>query len=312
MPVAQHAQQASCRSSSMSPISSRKSVPPSACCNARGLGLRGEGAALVAEVRSRAGQQEWPRGGDEGAVGLGECLCSARATSSLPRPDSPVMGTVTLLCDSRPMARNTSPSQAPGRASRARPACVPPRLPRAGSRRRQRMEFDRARQVEGLGEGTPKAPPWKADTALSRSLKAVMMMTGRPGCFCLILSSRSRPEPPGMQMSLTRDLRSAHLVVVRRVECGQHLARVGEAARGAGLHAGEPSRARSVSIGRVPLSRSASCSSLWSFSLWRGDGDHQKSGWPGTLSPRSRRGVVVQSLRQVSPSPFAFAPRHGG
>jgi hypothetical protein len=31
-----------------------------------------------------------------------------------------------------------------------------------------------------------------------------MMMTGSPGCFSLTLDSRSRPEPPGMRMSLTR------------------------------------------------------------------------------------------------------------
>src|SRR6185369_2039625 len=42
------------------------------------------------------------------------------------------------------------------------------------------------------------------DTALSRSENAVMMMTGKPGCFSLTLLSRSRPEPPGMRMSLTR------------------------------------------------------------------------------------------------------------
>ncbi|MNC85640.1 hypothetical protein D3C83_12500 [compost metagenome] len=34
--------------------------------------------------------------------------CSARATSSLPVPDSPVIMTVACDCDSRPMARNTS------------------------------------------------------------------------------------------------------------------------------------------------------------------------------------------------------------
>ncbi|MCY1540763.1 hypothetical protein D9M68_764220 [compost metagenome] len=36
------------------------------------------------------------------------CPCRARATSSLPVPDSPVISTVTLDCASRPMARNTS------------------------------------------------------------------------------------------------------------------------------------------------------------------------------------------------------------
>ena len=34
----------------------------------------------------------------------GLCLCSARATNSLPEPVSPVISTVTLLCDSRPIA----------------------------------------------------------------------------------------------------------------------------------------------------------------------------------------------------------------
>ncbi|MNT81461.1 hypothetical protein D3C72_2210600 [compost metagenome] len=43
-----------------------------------------------------------------GPPATGECLCSARATSSLPEPDSPVTITVTLLCDRRPMARKTS------------------------------------------------------------------------------------------------------------------------------------------------------------------------------------------------------------
>jgi hypothetical protein len=38
----------------------------------------------------------------------GLCSCSARATSSLPVPDSPVMSTVMLERDRRPMVRNTS------------------------------------------------------------------------------------------------------------------------------------------------------------------------------------------------------------
>ncbi len=48
-----------------------------------------------------------------------------------------------------------------------------------------------------------KAPPWKAATALSRSEYAVMMITGSDGWRPLICCSRSRPEPPGMRMSLT-------------------------------------------------------------------------------------------------------------
>ena len=41
-----------------------------------------------------------------GARGL--CRCNARATSSLPVPDSPVIITVVFDCDRRPIARNTS------------------------------------------------------------------------------------------------------------------------------------------------------------------------------------------------------------
>ncbi len=37
----------------------------------------------------------------------GLCRCSARATNSLPVPDSPVISTVMLERDSRPTARNT-------------------------------------------------------------------------------------------------------------------------------------------------------------------------------------------------------------
>jgi hypothetical protein len=55
---------------------------------------------------------------------------------------------------------------------------------------------------KGLGRYS-KAPPWKAETALSRSEKAVMMITGSPGWRCLTWASRSMPLPPGMRMSLT-------------------------------------------------------------------------------------------------------------
>ena len=39
---------------------------------------------------------------------LGLCSCNARATSSLPVPDSPVISTVILEPDSRPIDRKTS------------------------------------------------------------------------------------------------------------------------------------------------------------------------------------------------------------
>ena len=43
-----------------------------------------------------------------GPAARGLCRCSARATSSLPVPDSPVMSTVVFDCERRPIARKTS------------------------------------------------------------------------------------------------------------------------------------------------------------------------------------------------------------
>ena len=195
----------------MSPISSRNSVPPSACSkrprrivcapvNAprswpnSSLSSRSFGIAAVL-IATNAPLLPWsPRG---------LWRCSARATSSLPEPDSPVISTVTLLCESRPIARNTS--------------CIAgawPRISGAGVLRSSSTSSRRlsssARRISstalvrsnGLGRYS-NAPPWNEDTALSRSEYAVMMMTGRPGRRSLTLASRSRPEPPGMRMSLT-------------------------------------------------------------------------------------------------------------
>src|SRR5438132_4821987 len=96
----------------MSPISSRNSVPPSACSKRP----RRCCCAPVNEPRS------WPNSSDSSrSFGLAAvliatngrdaralCRCKARATSSFPVPDSPVISTVALDCESRPMARNTS------------------------------------------------------------------------------------------------------------------------------------------------------------------------------------------------------------
>ena len=58
---------------------------------------------------------------------------------------------------------------------------------------------------KGLGKYS-KAPPWKAETALSRSEWAVMMITGRAGKRCFSCCSSSSPDSPGMRISLTHDL----------------------------------------------------------------------------------------------------------
>ena len=192
----------------MSPISSRNSVPPSACSKRP----RRMAWAPVNAPRS------WPNSSlssrsfgiaavliaTNGPAARGECLCSARATSSLPVPDSPVISTVTLLCDSRPIARNTSciagacPSISGAAATRSSATCS-----RSLSCTARRISSTALVTSKGLGRYS-KAPPWKAETALSRSEYAVMMITGSPGCLSRTFVSRSRPEPPGMRMSLTR------------------------------------------------------------------------------------------------------------
>ena len=140
----------------------------------------------------------------KGPLARGLCLCSARATSSLPVPDSPVISTVTLDCDSRPIARNTS--------------CMAGACPRisGASLRRSSISSSRrlsssARRISSTARSTSNglarysnAPPWNAATALSRSEYAVMMMTGSPGCLALMACSRSSPEPPGIRTSEIR------------------------------------------------------------------------------------------------------------
>ena len=139
----------------------------------------------------------------KGPLPRGLCLCSARATSSLPEPDSPVIITVTLLWLSRPIARNTSCIA--GACPSISGICVT-----RSSITSSRTLSSTARRISSIALGRSKglgrysnAPPWKADTALSRSEYAVMMMTGSPGKRSLTLLSRSMPEPPGMRMSDT-------------------------------------------------------------------------------------------------------------
>ncbi len=101
-----------CSANDMSPISSRNRVPPLACSNRP---MRRSVAPVKAPF-------SWPNSSDssssaaiaevfsatKGAAARGELSCSARATSSLPVPDSPVMSTVMLERDRRPMALKTS------------------------------------------------------------------------------------------------------------------------------------------------------------------------------------------------------------
>src|SRR5689334_6312086 len=131
--------------------------------------------------------------------------CKARATSSLPVPDSPVISTVALVCDSRPIARNTSciaaawPSISVFVAS---PAAASVNGDAFAAWLALRISASAWSTSNGFGRYS-NAPPWNDATALSRSEYAVITMTGICGWCALISESRLRPEPPGIRMSLT-------------------------------------------------------------------------------------------------------------
>ena len=157
----------------MSPISSRKSVPPSACSKRP----RRCACAPVKDPRSCPNSSDSRRSFGIAAVlmatkGFADralCRCSALATSSFPEPDSPVISTVAVDWDNRPMARKTS--------------CIAGACPSisgasvTGSRAEaSRWLSSRARLIKSTAWSTSKglgrysyAPPWKAATADSRS-----------------------------------------------------------------------------------------------------------------------------------------------
>src|SRR6185437_8605585 len=133
----------------------------------------------------------------------GLCRCSARATSSLPVPDSPVMSTVACDCARRPIARNTSCiALAWPRISGAAGSSAAAPAGRRLSSIARRTSSTAWSTSNGLGRYS-NAPPWNACTALLRSEYAVMMMTGVDGSRAWSCFMNSRPEVPGMRMSLS-------------------------------------------------------------------------------------------------------------
>ncbi len=141
----------------MSPISSRKSVPPSACSKR---------PRRIASAPVKA-PFSWPKSSDssrsdaiaevlsamKGAFPRGLCRCSARATSSLPVPDSPVTSTDRLERDSRPIARNTS--------------CIAGRL------------AENARESSGPASSARPAAPWVAARRTSATASSMSKGFGR-------------------------------------------------------------------------------------------------------------------------------------
>ena len=132
----------------------------------------GERAALVAEqlrfeqvLRDRRGVDR-----DERPAARGLCLCSARATSSLPVPDSPVISTVALrLRQPADGAKHVLHRRrlAEHLGVRATPASLGNVVARLSSPAR-RISASAWSTSNGLGRYS-NAPPWNAATALSRS-----------------------------------------------------------------------------------------------------------------------------------------------
>ena len=96
----------------MSPISSRNRVPVWACSKRpMRLSLAPVKAPFSCPNNSDSSNSLGMAAvlrAINGLFALGLCLCRARATSSLPVPDSPVISTVRLDRDNLPMARKTS------------------------------------------------------------------------------------------------------------------------------------------------------------------------------------------------------------
>ena len=199
----------------MSPISSRNSVPPSACskrpmwrllapvnapasCPKSSLSSSSDGIAAVLSAT-------------KGLRARGDSRCSARATSSLPVPVSPVTSTPSGACAKRPMARNsaciagvspTSPSVAAicaaGTASAAPVAT--PRRARTGASACS-ASATAASRSNGL-ERNSCAPPRKAPAVLAISVYALITITGSCGCRALSASNSTRPSSPGIRTSV--------------------------------------------------------------------------------------------------------------
>ena len=113
------------------------------------------------------------------------------------------MSTVTWLCASRPMPRNTScMAGAWPNISGASVSFSSATSSRWLSPTARRINSTALGKSKGFGKYS-NAPLEKAETALSKSENAVMMMTGKPGMRCLMVANKSSPEPPGMRMSLT-------------------------------------------------------------------------------------------------------------
>ena len=249
----------------------------------------------------------------KGLAARGLWRWSARAMSSLPVPDSPLMSTVMRERDSRPIALNTAciAGASPISSAASSPAgdvgaarTAPPRLALAPSPRRadgpspcpdgapsrDSRRVAQARRTCSMTSSTSKglgtysnAPPSNAATVLSRSENAVMISTGVSGWLDFSWRRKESPSEPGMRMSLTI------------ASGGIALSRTSSSASSADSKALTCMPAwRSVfsSTQRIELSSSMTqtCSSLMVRSPWSRGSSRLSEARPGSPSPEGRSG----------------------
>ena len=151
-----------------------------------------------------------------------------------------------------------------------------------------------------------KAPPWNAATAESRSEKAVIMMTGKPGKRDLTVCSNSRPEAPGMRMSETSTcgVSSSSAAMASRALAKLLVARFSRA-RAFSSTQRIDSSSSTIQIGFISV-----CVPQWiswvGYSLAYGKGRTiLKSVYPGRLSHSiTPRCCCTKVCAKVSPSPL--------
>ncbi len=192
----------------MSPTSSRKIVPPSACTNLPTW-------SRVAPVNEPF---TWPNSSDSiSSSGIAAQLTltkgfsarvllpwMARATSSLPVPDSPVISTVALVGAARATASWTSPRAGEEPIIRLLPSVDILRVRFSSRSRRCSMALRRTSSTRSRSSGfsmKSNAPSRVASTAVAIVPCPEIITTGRSGSLSRSLPSTSRPSMRGILMS---------------------------------------------------------------------------------------------------------------
>ncbi len=195
---------------SISPISSRKMVPPSAWAKRPARALEAPVNAPLACPNSsdstRLAGIAAQFTGTNGPLRRPDPACSDRAASSLPVPDSPVMSTVQPV--SATCARRPSAGSSAGSAPSSQGACRSRQLNAsvsvsmgAGGFNSAATASSRVRVSKGLIRKS-RAPACIARTASGISALPLIAITGVPAAWMRAAARISNPVTPGMRMSV--------------------------------------------------------------------------------------------------------------